>query len=508
MAWFFTRFSKRKRGPAIQVGQLVADKYRIESFIAEGGMSMVFGAVHTTLGQRVAIKFLKDELAERPDLVERFINEARAFGRLSGDHVARVLDVGMMDGLPFMVLERLRGRDLHAIVAKTGAQEIQTAVDWTLQACEALAEAHCAGIVHRDIKLENLFLAERPDGRSLIKLLDFGISKQAGLRVRHLTDPNVPMGSPYSMSPEQIRAPSTADARTDIWGLGVVLYELLSGINPFEGEAQSDIYVNVLRYGPRPLRKLRPEIPPGLEATVMRCLHKDPDRRFHDVFALGKALVPYGPASAPDSLRRTRRVFDTKASVRNAATDSLSALDGLVLNAQAKSDPGLVPFRTDWPRRALLLVSLALCGAAVTLSVPNGRELAHSGSRAVRGFMGLQELEPGAVIEPDVSFSVRPLMTGEPPLPKLTTAQSEREIALLELPRPSAQKRLRPRSRDAKDDDTPAPHPTPASPAASVPEEAEETPTKTAEPVALGDGDSLPESEPLEPNKEQEQPVQ
>jgi len=271
-------------------------------------MGVVLQAVHVELGQRVAIKLMLRELATHPECVARFMREARAAARLQNEHVVRVTDVSRLDsGEPYMVMEYLSGRDLSDVLEKEGPQPIAATVDRILQSCEALAEAHTAGIVHRDLKPANLFLVERPDGSSVVKVLDFGISKAVGLgdaQEPAVTATNSLLGSPAYMSPEQIRSAKYVDARTDLWALGVTLYELLTSCNPFESESMVSLIARIAVDSPDTLRVRRPDVPPDLERAIFACLEKDPARRPQTVADLARAFVRFGTPEAAASLRR------------------------------------------------------------------------------------------------------------------------------------------------------------------------------------------------------------
>jgi len=279
----------------VAIGDILAGKYKVESVLGVGGMGIVVAARHIQLEQKVALKFLLPQAMSSPEAVERFQREARSAVRLRSEHVAKVTDVGVLEsGAPYMVMEFLAGADLSHVVAATGAITIDEAVHFVLQACEAIAEAHSLGIIHRDLKPQNLFVTRRVDGKPLIKVLDFGISKtldsQSGLS---LTRTSSIMGSPLYMSPEQMRSSKNVDARSDIWALGVILYELLTGRVPFEAEAIPELCLKVVQDAATPPRSLRAEIPEGLSAVVIKCLEKDPALRFENVADLAAALEPY-----------------------------------------------------------------------------------------------------------------------------------------------------------------------------------------------------------------------
>ncbi len=300
------------RTPA--AGDVVCGKYRLLRPLGEGGMGLVFEAEHLRLRQSVAIKFLRHEVLSLPDAVERFEREARASARLRGPHVVQVLDVDTDErGRPYMVMELLRGRDLEAELRVRGPFPVAGAVDLVLQACVAIAQAHAAGIVHRDLKPSNLFLTEEA-GKRVLKVLDFGISKIA-------PDPDAPpasatstcvtVGTPLYMSPEQMRSSRDVDGRSDIWSLGVILYELVAGTPPFLGTTTAAIAAIVADAMPS-LRRVRPDVPEELERVLVTALAKVPADRLPSAEALGAALMPFASAegvSGPFSLRPSQRDF-------------------------------------------------------------------------------------------------------------------------------------------------------------------------------------------------------
>lgn len=297
----------------LAAGTVVAGKFRIERVLGEGGMGIVLAAHHLHLGRLVAIKLLKPEALAHADIVARFANEARSASRIQSEHVARVLDVGALDsGEPYMVMEYLEGSDLSKYVRQRGPMPIEEAIDYLLQACEALAEAHVAGIVHRDLKPANLYLTRRADGSTCVKVLDFGISKAAltgdQAAPQHMTQTSSVLGTPGYMAPEQLRSSKHVDARTDIWALGVILHELLTGRLAFQGSTVPEVYAAILASPPEPLRSVRPDAPPQLEAVIFRCLEKDPTRRFANVGEMAAALVQFSPTAGRLSAERIGRI--------------------------------------------------------------------------------------------------------------------------------------------------------------------------------------------------------
>ena len=288
-------------GDPPRAGSIFAGKYRIEKVLGRGGMGVVLAARHLGLDEPVAIKALLPAMMQVPGMVERFTREARASAKIKNDHVVRVTDVDALpSGVPYMVMERLDGVDLSVHFKSTGRLPVAEAVRYLLETCSAIAEAHAMGIVHRDLKPANLFLARRRDGATMIKVLDFGISKVMEPVGEHsMTAAGTLLGSPSYMSPEQIGAARDIDGRTDLWSLGVILYLLLTGAQPFPGESLTHLCALVLQSEPTRPSELRPDLPPGLEAVILRCLEKDRSRRFSTASELAAALLPFAGPTAP-----------------------------------------------------------------------------------------------------------------------------------------------------------------------------------------------------------------
>jgi serine/threonine-protein kinase len=259
--------------------------------------------------------------------------------KIKSEHVARVIDVGTLEnGAPYMVMEYLDGGDLAQVVQARGPLPVEEAVEYVLQACEAIAHAHVLGIVHRDLKPANLFLIRRPDGTNAVKVLDFGISKvmpgKGSSSDNAMTRTRAIMGSPLYMSPEQMTSTRDVDGRTDIWALGVILYELLSGQPPFSADTMPQLCGLILS-GPTPsIRTVRPNIPPGLDAVLRRSLEKDPARRYPNIAEFASALAEFAPKRARVSIDRVGRVIQS-----SSMTNSGVVIAGTPGGAVQTGDP-------------------------------------------------------------------------------------------------------------------------------------------------------------------------
>jgi eukaryotic-like serine/threonine-protein kinase len=293
----------------LPAGHIIAYKYWIEKVIGHGGMGVIHQAQHLRLGQRVAIKVMRPALMGIAGMTTRFLREARAASQVKSEHVCRVLDIDMLpSGMPYIVFEHLEGLDLAELLRTAGPLPIAEAARYLVEACDAIAETHRLGIVHRDLKPSNLFLATWCNGRRIIKVLDYGISKTYSADARESTRTGITLGSPQYMAPEQVQPGRHFSGRVDIWGLGAILYALLAGQPPFKAPTVEDVCRLVLLAEPPPLVLFRPELPQELAAIVERCLRKNPDERFATADDLARALLPFcKPNTAKLSLARVRR---------------------------------------------------------------------------------------------------------------------------------------------------------------------------------------------------------
>lgn len=368
---------------APEAGSVLAGKYRVLRVLGEGGMGIVVAALHLELDQLVAVKFLHQAALGNSEAQARFTREARAAARIKSEHVARVIDVSRLsDGAPYMVMEYLEGEDLAARL-RSGPLSVEDAVDFVVQACDAVAEAHAAGIVHRDLKPSNLFLTRRANGDGLVKVLDFGISKlNDELGAAGLTSTAALMGSPLYMSPEQMRSARDVDARTDLWAMGAILYELLTAHAPFTGESLPEVINSVMTCQPLPFSHFRADVPAELERTILRCLAKDRAERLQTVGQLATELAQFVPGRSQHVVARVCSLSSppsaapsSAAAASSSAAPSALALDSPQITTPAWSGTQVGTGRTGGsPARRRWVVSgaLVLLGAGVSIALGVG----------------------------------------------------------------------------------------------------------------------------------------
>ncbi|HEU4405780.1 MAG TPA: serine/threonine-protein kinase [Polyangiaceae bacterium] len=466
----------------LREGEVLADRYRIDRLIGSGGMGVVAAATHVTLGSKVAIKILRPEFASLPNAQGRFLREARAAARLRSEHVARVYDVGEReDGTPFMVMEYLEGLDLDAYLLTSGPMPVGVAAALVLQACEALAEAHELGFIHRDLKPSNLFLTQRVGGELCLKLLDFGVSKELspdptlspdGAR----TTRRAVVGSPFYMAPEQALGSRGVDARCDLWALGVILFEALSGRRPFEGVTFAEIATSLANREP-PWALLPASVPREVRRVLEQCLAKDPEERIPSAFALAEVLSPFAKDERVSPLERVRRAA-LKAVRRSDPND-----ETMVEPPPApRPSAGAAPRRPVRRRRWLWLsagASLALLPFFAFWTPAPGAPEAAPPPEPARAPAALEPARAPAALEPAPSPSPPPPERLAPPEPQpsgeghpVITFASERGAppsVALAAAKPRAA-RVEPRAPSARPADLGAPRaPAAAAPRANEP---------------------------------------
>jgi serine/threonine-protein kinase len=355
----------------VGIGTVVGGKFRVERVIAEGGMGVVVAATHLKLDQPVAMKFLRGEFGANPEALARLDREAKAAAQLKSEHVARVLDVGVADdGSPYMVMEYLEGLNLNDVVEILGVLDIPSVAEYAIQTCEGLAEAHARGIIHRDIKPDNLFLVERSGGWRTIKILDFGISKVVLANAQNISTGTI-VGSPCYMSPEQLRSTATVDHRTDIWSLGATLYEILTGKPAFDPALTLPELVQAIVYEPvTPIRQLRPEVPEELAAVIERCLAKDREARFASAGEVARALLPFAPGRASGLVDRAASMlpaFPTTADGRRQTSDHPTVVS--VAPPPKKTASAIARTVRARPRRIVVAAGIWAAGALLTVAL-------------------------------------------------------------------------------------------------------------------------------------------
>jgi serine/threonine protein kinase/TPR repeat protein len=354
-------------------GDTIDGKYTIDAVLGKGGMGLVLSARRPGLSTLVAIKVLLPELRDKPEIAGRFAREARVADSLRSEHVARVLDVGATPaGTPYIVMEHLAGQDLAALIAARGQLPVAEAADLLLQACEAIGEAHTHGIVHRDLKPANLFVTTSVDGLPFVKVLDFGIAKATSADDLVVTKTEAFFGSPYYMSPEQLTGPKNVDARTDVWALGIILYEMLTGVAPFKGETLHIVYAAIVLGKYAKLSEARDDVPADLEALVAEALASKPDDRVPTVEAFAKKLATFGTSRGRQSYERIERLSGGATHAdqpRSAPVASLLAETGDALahsgvltdSPLVRTEPPVPPVK---PRSRLAPALAALVGLA------------------------------------------------------------------------------------------------------------------------------------------------
>ena len=346
-----------------RIGELVGNKYRISRFLAEGGMGVVYEAQHEVVRRRLAVKFLRQDYARRREFLGRFQREAEAAGALESENIASAVDFGIAaGGSPFMVMEYLVGEDLAALLEREGRLPLERAADLCVQACHGAEAAHAAGILHRDLKPKNLFIGQREDGTDLLKILDFGIAKLAPIQYDHsITDTGTVMGTPAYMSPEHARGERMLDPRSDVYALGAILFEMLSGHLPHPGDSPNAILHHIATRTPISLAVAAPGLPGALVETVDRALATAPDARPQSAKALALELAPFAK-------RRVWPDLHSGKPINAQAGEEREPSAAATLAKVAADDAGRA---RSWRRGALLTTSAVLLAGVAAAAITN-----------------------------------------------------------------------------------------------------------------------------------------
>jgi len=469
--------------------------------LGEGGMGVVFEATHVKLRQRVAIKMLQPQMLDHPILVTRFEREARAAGQLRNRHTARVMDVDITpEGVPYMVMEYLEGHDLQTELESRSHLPYEEVVDYIHQACSAMMEAHHLGIIHRDLKPANLFLAVEGDARDvrIVKVLDFGISKSEGEGDAKLTVAESVMGTAMYMSPEQLRSAGAVDARTDIWSLGIILHELLSGRPPWIG-TPTQLAAAIVTEDAPDVRShaVDANVPAEIAAIVTRALRRDPRERFSDVRELALALAPFAPAHGAgrvlaDALLSGASGMFSRVSMQPSVLEVAPTIVQAAAVSQSRTPEGTAPgwsqHHQPAPRNRTVLVGF-IAAFAVGLLVVAGLALAWLRWRAPLGDerATASAVAPSASATVSISDPLPPVIDPAPPVTGQGVAAAPPESATTPRPRPPA----------GTGGKAAAGRPVPRAPAAPATTTARPTPPATAKPPATPAAPAGPAANPL-----------
>jgi eukaryotic-like serine/threonine-protein kinase len=447
-----------------RLGSVVGGKYRISRFLAQGGMGTVYEAQHTVLRRRFAVKFLRPELRRRRDMLGRFQLEAQTAGALESENIAAAIDFGMTsDGQPYLVMEYLEGIELAALLRVLGTLPLERAADLVVQACAGMQRAHDAGVIHRDLKPQNLFVCRRSDETDLVKIVDFGVAKLLDEgAATGLTATGGMVGTPSYMSPEQARGEARIDARTDVYALGVILYELLSGHTPHPGESHNAIIHHISTQPPLPLAAHGRDMPEGLIAVVERALSPAPDARQPSAAEFARQLSPFAQ-------RRTWPVVSALAAGLDSTVLAPAALEPAVA-AKIPSGVSAAPLERSGtrapPRRGLTALSVvalvfgvfvvivlwsrrqatpppalsrsepALSAASATAEPPRTRPLDVQAANIPSADVHLSEPAPAATPAAEARSEPKPSATASKPMPPRAATPQSKPPKAVETPAP------------------------------------------------------------------------
>jgi serine/threonine-protein kinase len=469
----------------LKEGTVIDGKYRVDDVLGRGAMGVVVAATHQELREKVALKFLYVRADNGSDFRARFRREAQVSAKLKNEHITRVIDIGTWrEHALFMVMEHLTGTDLRKVTRNFGALPVDRAIDYIIQVCEGMAEAHAHGIIHRDLKPSNLFVTKRADGTDLIKILDFGISKWSAQEgeLDDLTQTGVVLGSPKYMSPEQLFGSGAVDVRADVWSIGAIFYELLVGHPPFDFPTLTRICAELSSTRPPAnMREQRPDLPEALDEVVLRALERDRDGRIANVADLAGAILeavesPFA-AAVKAKLQATldaatgREFLGTTTgslALSSGAFGSMSSAPGGATSSQARA--AAAAGRASKVRATLIVLFLLalLAGGAVfylhkvdvarVAATPSSASVAPPPPVAVPSSLS-STASSAAAVAPSASISATSAAPKASPPPP-AWVQRPRGIA------PPATTRATPTSPPA---DTPAPTAAPTPPPAPTP---------------------------------------
>ncbi len=404
----------------IRVGDLLAGKYRVERLHRRGALGLTLEALHTQLGQRVAVRLLAADPKAHPEAAARFLHGARLAVQYQNEHTARIVDVGSLgSGAPYIVTELLAGSDLRRVLRVRDSLPVTEAVDYILQACEGLADAHAHNVVHRNMKPTNLFLTRR-DGVRRIAVLDFGVSEDP------LSDIAINLGSTLGavsalsyLAPEQIRQPAAVDGRADIWALGAILYEMLTGCLLHDGQTTPELLAMIVADAPTPVSHLRPEISAELEAIVLRAVAKDREARYASLAELAEALGPFASEEGAEAVTRIGKALGRRAATAPPPLPGAPRSRAIVHVARPTQAPTAIAtprVRSRWVELALTGAALAAAGALGVFAAVHTMERALADALAPRSVAAdLSPALPASIAAQPAAVGTQPVLPSAVP---------------------------------------------------------------------------------------------